>query len=42
MSNQKRDYINNNPIKAEISLKEENYPYSSANPKGIVKLTDIG
>ncbi len=31
-----------NPVVAGLSLTEENYPYSSANPFGIVKLTDIG
>jgi len=40
--NQKRDYIHMNPVEAGLSLTEENYPYSSANPFGIVKLTDIG
>ncbi len=40
--NQKRDYIHMNPVAAGLSLTEENYPYSSANPFGIVKLTDIG
>ena len=39
--NQKRDYIHRNP-EAGLSLSEENYPYSSTNPEGIVKFTDIG
>jgi REP element-mobilizing transposase RayT len=40
--NQKRDYIHMNPLVAGLSLTEDNYPWSSANPLGIVKLTDLG